>query len=111
MCAQLLGCTVVDRACLPGILEAHQRRFTLPTLPCTHPLHTHLPLPSQNPEDGEGEELSCRLFEALTPKPLLCTALHLQIPEDGEDEEYTPEEMEALENDMQDDFEIAEMIK
>ena len=39
---------------------------------------------------------------------LLCTP---QIPEDGEDEDFTPEEMEALENDMQDDFEVAEMIK
>ena len=33
-----------------------------------------------------------------------------QIPED-EDAELTQEEMEALEEDMQSDFEVAEMIK
>lgn len=36
--------------------------------------------------------------------------LILQIPDD-EDAELTQEEMEALEEDMQADFEVAEMIK
>jgi hypothetical protein len=35
----------------------------------------------------------------------------LQIPDEEEEEEFTQEEMEALEEDMQTDFEIAEMIK
>lgn len=35
----------------------------------------------------------------------------LQIPDEEEEAELTQEEMEALEEDMQGDFEIAEMIK
>lgn len=34
-----------------------------------------------------------------------------ELPEEGEEEDLTQEEMEALEEDMQGDFEIAEMIK
>lgn len=37
--------------------------------------------------------------------------LPLQIPEEEEEEGLTAEEMEALEEDMQGDFEVAEMIK
>jgi len=44
----------------------------------------------------------------ITPLPL---PLPAQIPDEDEEEGLTQEEMEALEEDMQGDFEIAEMIK
>lgn len=34
-----------------------------------------------------------------------------QVPDEDEEADFTQEEMEALEEDMQADFEIAEMIK
>lgn len=47
------------------------------------------------------------MFSTAVPLPRSC----LQVPDEEEEAELTQEEMEALEEDMQADFEVAEMIK
>ncbi len=55
---------------------------------------------------GPSQALEAHIFNVA-----LCLLHSPQIPDEEDEADLTQEEMEALEEDMQNDFEIAEMIK